>query len=179
MIRINLLPVRASRKREAGKQWIALFILVVAATLVGNGILYNETTKKVAAVNARVKRYEDDLATLNKIIGEVKNIKEEKEAITRKLDILRKLKDGRTGPVKVLDELATLIPQGVWIYTWDEGSGGGLTFTGAGKSYDDVANFAKKLRDSRFFSNVTLKGTRQVNENRCDFTITLSVNYAA
>lgn len=179
MIKINLLPVRASRKREAGKQWIALFVVVIVATLIGNGIWYNETEKKVTAVKARVKRYQDDLNTLNKIIGEVKNIKQEKEAITKKLDTLKKLKDGRTGPVKVMDELATLMPQGVWIGTWDEGAGGHLSFSGSGKSYDEVANFAKKLRESRFFTNVTLKGTRQVSENRCDFTLTLTVNYAA
>ena len=179
MIKINLLPVRASRKREAGKQWIALFVVVVAATVLGNGIWYNETSKKVDQVNQRVKRYKDDLATLNKIIGEVKNIKEEKESINKKLDILKKLKDGRTGPVKVKDELATLMPQGVWIASWDEAQGSHLSFSGSGKSYDDVANFAKKLRESRFFSNVTLKSTRQGSDTRCDFVLTLTVNYAA
>ena len=179
MIKINLLPVRASKKREAGKQWVALFVFVVSATLLGNYIWMNETDKQVDAVNARVKRLNDDLATLNKIIGEVKNIKEEKEAIQKKLDILKKLKDGRTGPVKVMDELATLIPQGVWVNNWTEESGGNMTFTGSGKTYDEVAVFAKKLRDSKYFTNVVLKSTRQVGENRCDFTVTVTVNYAA
>lgn len=180
MIKINLLPVRASKKREAGKQWIALFVLVTAATLGGNFIWMNETDKKVQAVHARVKRYKDDLATLNKIIGEVKNIKEEKEAINKKLDILKKLKDGRTGPVKVMDEMATLIPQAVWITSWTEdGGGGNMTINGGGKNYDEVANFVKKLRESKYFTNVTLKTTRQVGENRCDFLVTLTVNYAA
>jgi type IV pilus assembly protein PilN len=178
MIKINLLPVRASKKREAGKQWIVLLVLVVAGGLFGNWMWMNETDKKVLEVQARNAKYATELATLNKIIGEVKNIKSEKAEIVKKLNALKKLKDDRRGPVRIMDELATIIPQRVWIASWEE-TGGSLNFTGSGQTHDEIANFFHKLRESKFFTNVTLKSQRLAVEGRIDFTITCTVNYSA
>jgi len=178
MIKINLLPVRASKKREAGKQWIVLLVLVLSGAVIGNYFWMTETDKRVEQVKARNAKYTADLATLNKIIGEVKNIKAEKAEIEKKLKALKKLKDDRRGPVRVMDEIATLIPQRVWIGSWEE-LNGTVTFTGSGQSHEEVANFFHKLRESKFFSGVALKNQRMVGEGKVDFIITATVNYSA
>ena len=64
MIRINLLPVRQSRKREAGKQWLALFALTFVAALVGNYFWWNATAQNVVAINERIATYERDVAKI-------------------------------------------------------------------------------------------------------------------
>lgn len=178
MIKINLLPVRASKKREVGKQWLAFFALTLVAAAIGNYFWWNDAQVRLEAINTRIKKYEEDVATLNKIIGEVKNIKKEKAEMEQKLGVLKKLRDGRVGPVRVLDELAGVIPQRVWITNMEEG-GGTVTFAGSGASHEEVANFVKKLKTSKFFSNPILKSSRQVGEAKVDFTITCSVSYSA
>ena len=47
MVRINLLPIRASKKRELGKQWLVLFALVAVASFVGNYFWYSRTAVAV------------------------------------------------------------------------------------------------------------------------------------
>src|SRR5439155_848311 len=77
-----------------------------------------------------------EIAQLEKTIGEVKSIKDDKKALEDKLKILDTLKKGRTGPVKVMDELATVIPQRVWLTDYAE-QGGNVTMTGQAAAYED------------------------------------------
>ena len=178
MIKINLLPVRTSKKREAGRQWIVFFALIVVAGVVGNYFWYDEMDKKVIEVKARIVKFKAENAALEKIIGEVKDIKREKDEMKTKLGILNKLKEGRQGPVKVMDELATIIPPKVWVGNWEE-QNGAVTIQGSGLNHEEVANFMKKMRESKYFDNVTLKTARMVRDTQVDFTITCNVKYSA
>src|SRR5260221_7968076 len=137
MIKITLLPVRAAKKREFGRQQLVLFALVLVLAGVGNWIFYNRVASELAQLDAQIATTRSEIAQLEKTIGEVKSIKEDKKALEDKLKILDTLKKGRTGPVKVLDELATVIPQKVWIIDFNE-QGGNVTMTGQGATYEDL-----------------------------------------
>ena len=75
----------------------------------------------------------------------MKNIKDQQAALREKLDVLDELKAGRTGPVRVLDELATLTPKRLWITKLDE-KGGAATITGQAATIDDVSAFMTALK---------------------------------
>ena len=178
MIKINLLPVRASKKRELGKQWLVLFAMVLAGAAVGNFFWYDRTEQTLQAIKTRTQKYQRDNEQLKQIVGDVKNIKAEQAEMEKKLGILQRLRDGRTGPVRVLDELSTIVPQRVWLTTMDQQSGT-ITFTGSGATLDEISNFMKKLKSSKFFNDPGLKNTRQSGENKVDFVITCGVKYTA
>src|SRR2546428_14081316 len=111
-------------------------------------------------------------------MGEVKSIKEDKKALEDKLKILDTLKKGRTGPVKVLDELATTIPQKVWIVDFNE-QGGAVEMNGAASSYAALSNFSKKLQASTHFSNITIKTAPQRADETVDWVLHCNMNYSA
>lgn len=178
MIRINLLPVRASKKREAGKQWLALFVVVTIVAIIGNYLWYSDAERRLQAINQRIARYKKDVATLNTIIGEVKNIKAEKQAMEEKLATLKKLRDGRTGPVRVFDEVSNILPERIWLKSWDD-TGGTLTLAGSGLNHEEVSVFLTNLKNSKFFSNPVLKFTRQAGEHQVNFQISAGVVYDA
>lgn len=178
MIRINLLPVRVSKKRELGKQWLVLFALVLAGAGLGNYFWWKDSADKVQILRARVAKYQKEIATLEKIIGEVKNIKEEKAEMERKLAVLKGLRDGRTGPVRMMDELSGLLPARVTLTAFDE-KDGTVTLTGYGASHEEVATFLRQLKGARFFSAPVLKSARATGETKVDFVITCHVTYSA
>jgi len=179
MIRINLLPVRASKKREQGRQWVVLFSVVLVAVLVGNWFWYSAVEAQLVAVNNRISEYEKTVEQLNKIIGEVKNIEKEQKEIEQKLDTLRKLEQGRTGPVRVMDELTSTLPENVWLKNL-ELMGGGATFQGAAKTHQDVAEFMKKLKASRHFVGPVLRSSRQNTQDApVEFQISCGVKFAS
>ncbi|HEY5675895.1 MAG TPA: PilN domain-containing protein [Myxococcales bacterium] len=179
MIRINLLPVRAAKKREFGRQQIVLFVLLLILAAIGNYFWYGRVSNELASLDKQIASSRAEIAQLEKTIGEVKSIKEDKKALEDKLKILDTLKKGRTGPVKVMDELATIIPQKVWLVDYTE-KDGGVTMSGLAGSYEDLSAFSKKLKASSHFTNITIKGAKQVSaEGTVSWTILCNANYSA
>jgi type IV pilus assembly protein PilN len=178
MIKINLLPVRAAKKREFGRQQLVLFAVLVVAAFVGNYLWLNKVDSELEDMNRRIANTRAEIAQLEKTIGEVKSIKEEKKALEDKLKILETLKQGRTGPVKVMDELATLIPQRVWILDYSE-AGGGVTMTGRAAAYEDLSAFSKKLKASKHFRDIVIRRASQRGDGIVDWTITCAADYSA
>src|SRR3954464_13696014 len=171
MIRINLLPVRAAKKREFGRQQLLLFVLLLALAAIGNYFWYGGVSSELAKLDRDITSSRAEIAQLEKTIGEVKSIKDDKKALEDKLKVLDTLKKGRTGPVKVMDELATLIPQKVWLIDYAE-KDGGVTMSGMAASYEDLSTFSKKLKASTHFTNITIKGAKQVSaEGTVSWTI--------
>jgi type IV pilus assembly protein PilN len=178
MIQINLLPVKAAKKREFGRQQVVLFVLLLVLAGIGNFFVYNRFESELRSLDKQIVTTRAEIAQLEKTIGEVKSIKDDKKALEDKLKILDALKKGRTGPVKVLDELATLIPQKVWIVDFNE-QGGGVTMIGQAVTYEDLSTFSKKLKASTHFTNITIKGARQRADGTVDWTIICNANYSA
>ncbi len=179
MVRINLLAVRVSKKKEAGKQQLVLAAAVVVAALFGNYAWDHTRTADLQARQSKLTHTKAEITQLEKIIGEVKNIKAEQAALKEKLDVLDKLKQGRTGPVKLLDELATLTPKRLWFKKVDE-KGGAMTFDGTASTIDDVSALMSGLKSSRFFSKVELKKTTARADGRyklVDFTLETTSTY--
>jgi type IV pilus assembly protein PilN len=178
MIRINLLPVRAAKKREFGRQQIVLFALILVLGAIGNYFWYSKVDAELTGLDQQIARTRAEIAQLEKTIGEVKSIKEDKKALEDKLKILDTLKKGRTGPVKVLDSLATIIPQKVWVTDYIE-QGGGVIMNGHASAYEDLSAFSKKLKESKHFNNVNIKSARQQADGTVDWTITCNADYSA
>lgn len=184
MVRINLLPVRVSKKKEAGKQQLALFAVILLVGLLGNFLWQSSRAADLKARQAKLARTRDDIAQLERIIGEVRNIKEQQLALQQKLDVLDRLKAGRSGPVRMLDELATITPKQLWLSKMDE-KNGAVTFTGTAPSIDDVSGFMTALKNSKHFGGVELKktaatggGTAASPERLVTFEITAAVKGA-
>jgi type IV pilus assembly protein PilN len=144
MIRINLLPVRAVKKQEAGKKQLILFAVVLIGAGVGNYYWYADRQKANDKLVAQVANVQKEIAELDRIIGEVKNIASEKKKLEDKLKVLDTLKKGRTGPVKMLDAMASAMPKNVWLKSLSE-SGGNMSLEGSAVSNDDLAEFMKAL----------------------------------
>lgn len=180
MIRINLLPARVSKKKQAGTQQLVLFALVLVAGLIANYVWASARAGDLAARQQRLARTRADIAQLDKIIGEVSSLREEQKALREKLDVLAKLKAGRTGPVRMLDELATITPKRLWLKKMDD-KGGKVDFDGTAATIDDVSAFMTALKTSRYFGDVELKKTTARTEGKyrvVDFNIGASSNYS-
>jgi type IV pilus assembly protein PilN len=179
MIHINLLPVRAAKKREFGRQQLILFALLVVLAGVGNWFWYRAVEDGLRQLNDQIGRTRAEIAQLEKTIGEVKSITQDKKALEDKLKVLDALKKARTGPVKVLDELSTVIPVRVWLMDWQE-QGGQVSMRGQAVTYEDLSSFAQKLKGSKYFKDVNIRKASQKTEGgTVDWEITCNANYQA
>jgi type IV pilus assembly protein PilN len=144
MIRINLLPVRQVKKREISRQFLVLVGVVLILALVVNYGLYERLDKEVSRNNQMMSQTRARITELEKVIGEVNNINKRKKEVEDKLKVLSDLRKSRSGPVRLLDALATAIPKKVWLTDFDEKSNA-VKIQGIAASHDDVAEFMRGL----------------------------------
>jgi type IV pilus assembly protein PilN len=127
MIRINLLPVRAVKKREMGRQVLVLFALVLIGAGVGNYFWYADR-------DAELTRHRQGIDQTRAKIAELE----------KKLAVLDSLRKGRNGPVRMLDALASATPKKVWLKTFSEANNA-VSIDGSAVSHDEVAEFMRGL----------------------------------
>lgn len=144
MIRINLLPVRAVKKREMGRQVLVLFAVVLLGAGLGNYFWYADRAAELSRQRQSVAQAKTKIAELEKVIGEVKNINTRKAEVEKKLAVLDSLRKGRNGPVRMLDALASATPKKVWVRTFTEASNS-VSIDGSAVSHDEVAEFMRGL----------------------------------
>jgi type IV pilus assembly protein PilN len=179
MVRINLLPVRVSKKKVAGNQQLLLFALLLVGGVLANGIYHGRRAAELETLEKRVAETRQDIVELDKVIGEVKSIRTQQQQLQEKLDTLAKLKQGRTGPVRMLDELATIIPRRIWLDKLEE-KAGKVTLAGGATSIEDVSQYMAALRSSKSFGDVELKRTEGRLEkglHTVKFTIVATARY--
>ncbi|BCA80200.1 PilN domain-containing protein [Desulfuromonas sp. AOP6] len=160
MIRINLLPVKAARKKEIVKGQLAILGVALLIALLACGGLYAMVSSKVSDEKELISKKEAEIASLKKKIGEVAEFKKRQQELREKLEILDKLSDGKTGPVRLLDELSLSIPEKMWIISYSE-SNGSIVMSGISLTEETVAQFMRKLESSDYYQNVELRVVEQ------------------
>jgi len=174
MIRINLLPVRAARKKEEVQRQLLVFGFFLLA-LLGISVGWWQATKSTLAdVQDQNGKLEEEIANLKKIIGEVDEYKAQQALLEKKLEVIRQLKANKTGPVHMLDELAVRIPEKLWLESVGE-SAQKVTLKGVSINYEVIATFMNKMEESDYFKEVYLVSIQARSEADLklkEFTIT-------
>lgn len=161
MIRINLLPFRAARKKENVRQQISIFILsflfVSAAIFYYNMILngkINGLDNKIAAITKELNNY-------NKINKEITSIKNKLAILKKKTDVIKNLEVSREESVRLLDAMTNMvIEKRMWLTSLEDRKDG-ISTKGIALDNKTVADFMTRLENSKLFKNVTLKITKQ------------------
>jgi len=163
MIRINLLPFRAARKKENIRRQLMIYGLSVVCLFCVMGLAFinlkstlSDVKKEKEDIEVKLKSYEQTI----KKIGELeKKIKE----IRAKLEVIRELERNKTGPVHLLDEIALAVPrEKLWLSGMKENRGS-LTLTGTAMDNETIALFMTNLEKSEYISGVDLQSAKLRN----------------
>jgi type IV pilus assembly protein PilN len=158
VIRINLLPVREARRRADLRQQMLLIAAAAIGSLVLAGAFHQFVRSGVNGANRRVEVLKTQLAEFKPQQEQVEGFKAKKSEIEQKLEVIERLERSRSGPVHILDELASRTPERVWL-TQLSATGGKIELEGMSLDNELVALFLTALNDSAYFANVELKET--------------------
>jgi type IV pilus assembly protein PilN len=161
MIRINLLPAKAARKKEQLLGQLILLVIGIVLTFVVCIGAYGILLGKVSAEKDLIAAKEAEISKLKKALGEVAQFKKLQAELRGKLDVLDQLKDGKTGPVHLLDKLITALPEKVWLTSFKENAGS-ISISGFGMNEESVAQFLRDLEASPNYQGVELQVIEQV-----------------
>ena len=161
MIRINLLPYRAARKKEniriqvnvfLGSVFIVILLVVWANALLGG---------KIKDLNSEIASTREQVAKYKKINQEIAEIKKKLEVLDRKIKVIESLQAGRKAQVQNLDSLYQLLVEKRMWYNQIEERGDRFSLKGIALDNHTVADFMTRVEKSDRFQNVRLSTIRQ------------------
>jgi len=158
MIRINLLPVRDLQKKEKIRDQLIGAVLALALVLLACGGLYAHATMKINSEKNTIQAAESEIRSLQKTLGKITEFRKFEKELREKLDVLEKLKENKSGPARMLEELSGATNDKMWLVSFTE-SNGGVSVEGVGLNEQSVASFLQRLEASPFFKNVELSVT--------------------
>ena len=189
MIRINLLPVKAAKRRADGQRQLLIGAAVITITAVSIIMFHTATMSRIDQEQASNTQLEQAIAKLKTELGDYDRVKADREELLKQRDAIKKLQANRSGPVYLMRELSDVLtagkgptvnksayeqtmktdpnagfnpnwdPRRVWLMDYREHAQA-VTMKGAAKSDEDVAEFLKRLKQSAFFSNVYWQQTQ-------------------
>jgi type IV pilus assembly protein PilN len=158
MIQINLLPHREARRAADLRETVA--VLVLGLVVIGGVVVFvgGGIGDEIIAARATVQQLEGDIARYKPQEAQVEVFKKKKSQLEDKLDVIKGLDRARSGPVRIMDELATHTPERLWLTSMTTKSGA-IQIEGNSLDNGVVADFLRGLSSSAYFANVDLVKT--------------------
>ena len=110
MIKINLLPFRAARKKENIRKEISIYLLSLVFLIMIMAYLNFNSNNRLNALMAEEKSARKELAIYEKNNRLAAQIKAKIKAIKKKLGVIRELEQKKGGPLNLLKEIAFAVP---------------------------------------------------------------------
>ncbi len=155
MIHINLLPVRAERRKEFIRKQLSIALLSLFCAIAVMALLffrlqgqYNNTKKLLAKTNQQIKQLEP-------VIKKIELYKKQKTAISRKINTIIDLDRYRLAPVVTLADLNRQRPEKLWFTNLKENARH-LTLSGVAIDNETIVTFLNNLRQSTLLKNSDL-----------------------
>lgn len=182
MIKINLLPGKKVKKpftiKVGAKPDVTFILIAVVVVLLIEGVVWYRLNSRITNLISNRQTLEVKLNDLKEKVKEVENFEKDKKTFEEKIAIIEKLKKTQRGPVHILDEISSLLPERVWLISLKEGEIG-ISLTGAGMTNDDIVKYVNNLKGSGIFSNVQLIESRQIVESNVpvySFSVSFNIN---
>lgn len=157
-MRINLLPTKYSRKRTGAIYELVIMVTVLVLTVLGLATWYWLTASEIERTRAQVAQLRREVESLKQEVVKVDQFKTQALDLENKLEVIETLRERKTGPVKLLDDLATVITRvgDVWLEELSERDGV-MTLDMFSLRDDKIAEFMQQLeRYSEYFTRVSL-----------------------
>jgi len=161
MIRINLLPFRAARKKENIRRQVSIFVLSLAFLLI---ILFYHNWSlgsKIDGLDDQIKQTKSELEKYDKINKEIAAIKKKLSTLKNKMAVMESLEANRFEPSRLLDTMTqVIVPKRMW-FTNMSSRGRIVRIAGIALDNKTVADFMVRLEKAGLFSDVDLNTLKQ------------------
>ncbi len=178
MIRVNLLPHRAEKRRARQVQFIVLsaISLVLGAVIVG--FVHVAISTQISYQERRNAYLKQEIAVLDKQIEEIKKLREQTQSLLARKTVVENLQSTRSDVVHLLDQMLRILPDGVYLKTLKQ-SGYTISLVGYAQSNARVSTLMRSIEDSPWLDSPTLieihattAGGARVSEFSLNFNLT-------
>lgn len=170
LIKINLLPYREEIKQRKKQQFK---LLMLAALLTGLGLsvlTYLSINSAISNQDGRNAFLEAEIAKLDKDLGEIQKLQQEKENFLAKKQKVEELQEKRSQAAYIIDTLNVLTPDNTYLTTLEAENPTTYKVTGRAISDNKIAVFMRALPSTGVFSQPELLSIKKI-DNYQEFTL--------
>jgi type IV pilus assembly protein PilN len=178
MIRVNLLPHRAEKRRARQLQFIILgaISLVLGALVVG--FVHVAISTQISFQERRNAYLKQEITILDKQIEEIKKLREQTQTLLARKTVVENLQSTRSDVVHLLDQMLRILPEGVYLKSLKQ-TGLKIAMVGYAQSSARVSTLMRAVEDSPWLDTpllievhaVTVGNTR-ISEFSLNFNLT-------
>lgn len=160
MANINLLPVeyRAKEKYSIKRIFIFLFFILL---VFGSVYLYFSLELQIDYKEQEFKTMKTELAAIEKVIKEVKNLEKDKKIIEERINVIQGLIDNQSHLSRILGEFSAVILDEVWVDNLSLSANQTFDFTANTFNNYLIAKYMIALKNDNTFENIDLGYVRK------------------
>ncbi|SDS81562.1 type IV pilus assembly protein PilN [Halopseudomonas litoralis] len=167
MARINLLPWREQLREERKKQFLSILVLIVLFS----GLLIflgdRNLSGKIDQQNARNDFLRKEISLLDGRIKEIEQLQARRTQLLDRMKIIQDLQGNRPIIVRVFDEMARTLPEGVY-FTSVNMKGPVISIKGGAESNSRVSNLMRQMDASDWLASPNLTAVKAVTQGALD-----------
>ena len=155
MIRINLLPHRAEKRKAKQNQFIAFSVIAVTLGAIIVGLVHVTIMAQIDYQERRNEYLNKEIAILDKQIDEIKKLREQTKSLLARKNVVENLQSTRADVVHLMDQMLRILPDGVYLKSLKQ-TGSKISVVGYAQSNARVSTLMRSIADSPWVSNPTL-----------------------
>ncbi len=155
MAHINLLPWREELKKQKNKDYFTLMGLVIGLMLAGVAAVHLYMASIIENQNSRNSYLQREITAVEKKIKEIEDLDRQKEQLIARMQVIEQLQSNRPAIVHLFDEIAKLLPEGLYIESLVQ-KGAQITIKGRAQSNARVSALMRALEKSDWFDKPSL-----------------------
>ncbi|UCE88972.1 MAG: PilN domain-containing protein [Pseudomonadota bacterium] len=147
MAHINLLPWRQELRKEKQKQFFVVAGLSVVLAAVIVLAAYMQMSRMISGQEARNNFIKRQITEVEQQLKEIENLEREKDRLLARMKIVQELQSNRPEIVRLFDEVARIVPDGVYLKSLAQ-KGRTITVDGQAQSNARVSSFMRNIEDA-------------------------------
>lgn len=178
MIRINLLPHRAEKRRAKQLQFIVLSVVSLVFGALVVGFVHVAISTQISYQERRNAYLKQEIAVLDKQIEEIKKLREQTQSLLARKNVVENLQSTRSDVVHLFDQMLRILPDGVYLKSVSQ-SANKISLIGYAQSNARISTLMRSIEDSPWLDSpilieihaTTANGTR-LSEFSLNFNLT-------
>ncbi|HCI13572.1 MAG: fimbrial protein [Gallionellales bacterium GWA2_60_142] len=177
MIRINLLPHRAEKRRARQIQFVALSVVSVILGALLVGFVHVAIGTQISYQERRNEYLKQETAVLDRQITEIKKLREQTDSLLARKNVVENLQSTRSNVVHLLDQMLRILPDGVYLKSLKQ-TGNRINLVGYAQSNARISTLMRAVDDSPWLDSpslVVISATTANGARVSEFTLTFNL----
>lgn len=155
MIRVNLLPHRAEKRRARQVQFTVFSGISLVLGVLVVGFVHMLISSQISYQERRNEYLKQEIVVLDKQIAEIKKLREQTQSLLARKTVVEDLQSTRSSVVHLLDQMLRILPDGVYLRSLKQ-TGNKISLVGHAQSNARVSTLMRSIEDSPWLDSPTL-----------------------